>query len=81
MINGDEFAPKSRTFTPNATKTGAVATYSFEGVEIEESGKVQVLIDIEDEATQGAIINFQPTFNKNVIAGAKYSEVKEPVKA
>jgi hypothetical protein len=55
VVNGDEYTATRGTVT---WKTGAsvpasgVVVFTFNNVEIEESGKVKVLIDIDEDAIQ-----------------------------
>ena len=59
------------------------ATFSFSNVEIEKAWKVQILIDIDDDATPASTITFSaPTsINKNIIANgtARYADAKSTV--
>jgi len=77
-------------YTDATTKAGidvkltdeAEEAFVFDNVEVEKAGKVKILVDIDDEATQDTVITFKPTINKNVIANgtARYVDAKKPIK-
>ena len=87
VVNGDEYTATRGTVT---WKTGSatvpasgVVVFTFNNVEIEESGKVKVLIDIDEDAIQGGTISFKPaSLNKNAFSGsnARYTEARSNVK-
>ena len=59
-----------------------VSTFKFSKVEVEKSGKFQILIDIDDDATQWATITFDPaSMNKNSFTGneVRYTEARSTV--
>ena len=61
-------------------KANADATFTFSNVEIEKSGKVQILVDIDDDAATGQTVTFTPAFNaKNAFVGARYVDAREDV--
>jgi hypothetical protein len=53
VVAGDEYTA-SPSYSPKGTPTtvSGTATFEFKNVEIEKSGKVQVLIDVDSDATQ-----------------------------
>ena len=59
--------------------SATVSTFTFTNIEIEESGKLQILVDLDEDALSGTVITFAPTINKNVISGAKYTDTKKYV--
>jgi hypothetical protein len=88
IVNGDEYTADRGTVawkvgTATIPSSGEVL-FTFNKVEIVKSGKVQVLIDIDEDAIQGGTITFKPaSINKNAFSGsdAKYTDArKSPVK-
>ena len=60
--------------------SATVSTFTFKNIEIEESGKLQILVDLDEDALlSGTVITFAPTINKSVISGAKYTDTKKYV--
>ena len=69
FVDGEEF---------EARKSGT--TFSFSNVEIEKSGKIQFKIDIQDiEAAQNKDITFEPNFNGDAFAWARYDNSRDDV--
>ena len=79
VVGNDEYTA-SPSYSKVSNATGGVATFTFSNVEIDKSGKFQILIDVEDDATQSATIKLEPTINKNVLSWARYSDAREYVK-
>ncbi len=78
VIAGDEYTA-SQTKVQKGSFTGVV--FTFNNVEIEKSGKFQILIDVEDDAEQGATIQFTPSISKNLFVGdVRYTEARENVR-
>ena len=78
VIAGDEYTA-SQTKVQKGSFTGVV--FTFNNVEIEKSGKFQILIDVEDDAEQGATIQFTPSISKNLFKGdVRYTEARENVR-
>ena len=67
LIAGEEYV---------AAKTGSQAawTFTFPDFEIEESGKVQVVLDLAEDAQPQAVITFDGSFDDEVFSGAEYTE-------
>ena len=67
LVAGEEYV---------ATKTGSnnTRTFTFPDFEIEESGKVQVVIDLDEYAQAGAVITFDGSFDDAIFSGAEYSD-------
>ena len=61
----------------------AQAVFTFNNVNIDESGKIQFKVDIYDnERAANKTLQFSPSFNGDIISGAKYDNVsKQYVKA
>ena len=81
VINGDEYTATRGNVTWNSATQPAsgVVVFTFNNVEIEKSGKVQVLIDIDEDAIQGGTITFKPSsINKSAFSGssARYTDAK-----
>jgi hypothetical protein len=85
VIDGDEYTATKSTWTHGttpATNTGT-NTYTFSNVEIEKSGKFQIFIDVDSDATQKATITFDPvSINSKAISGteARYTDARRSVK-
>jgi hypothetical protein len=77
LIGGDEYTA-SRDSLNWASNTGGTAVFTFNNVEIEKSGKVQILIDIEDDDTfQGGSITLKPSISKNSFTGSvRYTDAR-----
>jgi len=80
VVAGDEYTA-SPSYSPKGTPTtvSGTATFEFKNVEIEKSGKVQVLIDVDSDATQWATVTLTPTLSSKELSGARYSEARETV--
>ena len=72
VVNGDEFEWKRS----NAT-TGY--NFTFDKVEIDESGKIQFLADIADDDNLAGTIKITPNFGKTAFSGARYDVAREDV--
>ena len=69
FVDGEEFEAK---------KSGT--SFAFSNVEIEKSGKVQFKIDIEDKnEAQEKVITFEPNFNGDLFANARYDNSRDDV--
>ena len=78
VVAGDEY-------TATKAYAGTGVTFTFTNVEVEKSGKLQIMIDVNDDSNaQGATVNFvSSTINKNLIADGttRYTEARKPVQA
>ena len=74
VIAGEEYDGTNRT----QTTTGV--TFTFDGIEIENSGKVQVKVDLSKDADGSA--TFTPSnLNKDLFVGARYVDARQPVQS
>lgn len=71
VVDGEEYEG-----TRTATTSGA--TFKFNNVEIEKSGKVQFKIDVYDLDSVEGTVQFT-TFNKDAFVGSKYDTTNKPV--
>ena len=68
LVSGEEYvATKAKV-----SNTGY--TFTFPDFEIEESGKVQVVVDLDENAEPNAVITFDGSFDDEVFSGAEYRE-------
>ena len=89
IINGDEYTATRGNITYGAAAYNTTwnlytwtTEFTFSKVEVEDSGKFQILIDVDDEATQWATITFSPaSINKNAFTGTevRYTEARSTV--
>ena len=74
VIAGEEYDGSNRTVSWSNT------TFTFDGIEIEESGKVQVKVDLSKDADGTA--SFTPSsLNKDLFSGARYVDARQPVQS
>ena len=69
VIAGEEF-DVDKSYTAGAT----TATFTFNDVVIEKGGKVQIKVDLDRDAPEGAIVNFSGAFDETSFVGATYPD-------
>lgn len=71
VVPGDEY---------DASHNADYTEWTFSKVVIEEAGKVQIKVDLDEDYTGAADVTFQignkKALDKDVVAGAKYEELK-----
>jgi len=72
VVNGEEY---------DGTRDAANKKFTFKGVEIEKSGKVEVRVDLKSSDELGAIsaITFAESLNSASFINFKYDETSEPI--
>ena len=56
------------------TKGSDTATFTFNDVEIEKGGKVQIKVDLDRDAPEGETVTFSGAFDETAFKGATYPD-------